>query len=160
MQAVKINHPTVANKFVSITIILIIFIVVALYVNNAYRAFQPAALPQGAVTISQNVLEEKYGLRVNLIAVTGAGGFIDLRLKIVDGEKARLLLADANNFPVLFTEKGNTLNAPDDTKSQKIEFISGGGLYIMYPNAGNAIQRGKPVTLMFGNTAVESINAN
>ena len=29
-------------------------------------------------TLPQSELEEKYGLRVNLVAVTGAGGFVDL----------------------------------------------------------------------------------
>ncbi len=63
------------------------------------RAFQAASLPNGTVVISQGTLEEKYGLRVNLIAVTAAGGFVDVRLKIVDGEKLKLLLADKNKFP-------------------------------------------------------------
>jgi hypothetical protein len=94
---------------------------------------------------------------VNLVAVTGAGGFVDLRLKIVDGEKAKLLLADKKNFPALFSEHGVTLNAPEDTKSQKIEFISSGNLFIMYPNSGNSIQRAESVTILFGDTALEPL---
>jgi len=161
MQAVKIDHPMATakstNKFIYFAFILVILLVIAIYVNNAYRALQPASLPQGTVTISQSVLEEQYGLHVNLVAVTGAGGFIDLRLKIVDGEKAKLLLADAKKFPVLFSEGGITLNAPEDTKSQKIEFITNGNLFIMYPNSSNAVQRGKPVRLLFGEIALEPI---
>jgi len=163
MQAAKANRsaPSVnsTNKIFYIIIILVSLLVVAIYVNNANKALQPAALPQDTVVISQSTLEEKYGLRVNLVAVTGAGGFVDLRLKIVDGEKAKLLLADSKNFPTLFTEKGITLNAPADTKSQTIEFISGGNLFIMYPNSGNAVQRTKPVTLVFGDIALEPIKA-
>ena len=163
MQAVKTNRPASSvnstNKIFYIIIILVSLLVVAIYVNNAKKALQPAALPQDTVVISQSTLEEKYGLRVNLVAVTGAGGFVDLRLKIVDGEKAKLLLADSKNFPTLFTEKGITLNAPADTKSQIIEFISGGNLFIMYPNSGNAVQRTEPVTLVFGDIALEPIKA-
>ncbi len=147
------------NKYIFTAIILVFLLIITLYVNNAKKALQPAALPQGTVVISQSTLEEKYGLHVNLVAVTGAGGFVDVRLKIVDGEKAKLLLADANNFPTIFTEKGITLNAPADTKSQTIEFISGGNLFIMYPNSGNAIQRTEPVTLVFGDVALEPIMA-
>jgi len=163
MQAVKSDRPVArpgsSNKNFSIVIILMILLVIAIYVNNAYRALQPAALRQGAVTISQSTLAEKYGLRVNLMAVTAAGGLVDLRLKILDGEKAKLLLADRKNFPTLLTEKGVALNAPADTKSQKIEFSSDGNLFIMYPNSGNAIQRGESVTILFGEIALEPISA-
>jgi hypothetical protein len=163
MEAVKTNSTSVpqnsSNKYISIAIILSVLLVVALYINNVSKAFQAASLPKGTVVISQGTLEEKYGLRVNLVAVTAAGGFVDVRLKIVDGEKLKQLLTDKSNFPALYTEQGVILNAPEDTKSQKIEFISGGNLFIMYPNAGNAVKLDSPVTILFGNIAVEPINA-
>ena len=162
MQAVKTDLPAApaksTNKYIYIAFILVILLVVAIYVNNAYRASQPATLPEGTVTISQGVLEEKYGLRVNLVAVTAAGGLVDLRLKILDGEKAKLLLADKKNFPSLFLENGVILNAPADIKSQKIEFTSGGIIFIIYPNSGNAVTPGSPATILFGETALEPIN--
>ena len=150
---------TLKNKYIYFAIIFAFFIVVALYINNAYQALKPPSLPSGTVTLSQSAFEEKYGLHVNLVAVTGAGGFVDVRLKMVDADKAKLLLADAKKFPSLFAKNGVMLTAPEDTKSQKIEFITGGGLYIMYQNGGNSVQRGDPVMLVFGDTAVESINA-
>jgi len=161
MQALKANRPAVTpnpiNKYFSFAIILIILVVVAIIINNAYRAFQPAPLPQGVVPISQSVLEEKYGLHVNLVAVTGAGGFVDLRLKILDGAKAKLLLGDKKNYPTIFTSDGITLNAPDDTKSQSIEYTAGNGVYIMYPNSSDAVKTGAPVQILFGDTALEPI---
>jgi hypothetical protein len=163
MQAIKSDRPRARPSsttiFISAAVILVILLIVALSVNRAFKALRPASLPQGMVTISQRVLEEQYGLRVNLVAVTSAGGFIDLRLKMVNGDKAKLLLADPKNFPSLFSEKGVTLNAPVDTKSQKIEFITGGNLFIMYPNAGNAVTQGSRVTIIFGDTALEPIDA-
>jgi hypothetical protein len=163
MQAVKTDRPAApaksSNKYIYIIFILAILLVVAIYVNNGYRASQPVSLPEGTVSISQNVLEEKYGLRVNLVAVTAAGGLVDLRLKVLDGEKAKLLLADKNNFPTLFLENGIILNAPADIKSQKIEFTSGGIIFIIYPNSGNSVKPGNPVTIILGETALEPINA-
>jgi hypothetical protein len=162
MQAVKTDHPAApgksSNKFIYIGFILVILLVVAIYVNNTYRAFQPASLPEDTVSISQGVLEEKYGLHVNLVAVTAAGGLVDLRLKVLDGEKAKLLLADEKNFPSLFLENGMILNAPADIKSQKIEFTSGGIIFIIYPNSGNVVKPGSPVTIILGETALEPIN--
>jgi hypothetical protein len=124
MEAVKANRTPVqhnsTNIYISIGIILSILVVVAIYINNVSRAFQAASLPKGTAVISQGTLEEKYGLRVNLVALTAAGGMVDVRLKIVDGEKFKTLLADRNNFPTLYTEQGVTLTAPEETKSQEI----------------------------------------
>ena len=163
MEAVKANPTQVPQKstsrLISIVIILSFIFVVALYINNASKAFQAVPLPKGTVVISRDTLEEKYGLHVNLVGVTAAGGMVDVRLKIVDGEKLKSLLVDKSNFPTLFTEQGVTLTAPEETKSQDIEFITGGNLFIIYPNAGNAVKQDTPVTLLFGNIAVEPINA-
>ena len=159
MQNVKVNNmaepQSRSNKIASFVLILTILITLGIFLSALFKS-QPK-LPATTV-ISQSVLEEKYGLRVNLVAVTGAGGFVDLRLKMVDGDKAKLLLGDKKNFPAVFTESGITLNAPKDTKSQKIEFITGGNLFIMYPNSGNAVLRDKPVTILFGDIALEPIN--
>jgi len=163
MQAVKNDHlespAKSSNKFIFIGFVFVIILIVAIFARNIYMAFQPPSLPQGTVTISQSILEEKYGLHTNLVAVTGAGGFVDVRLKIVDGSKAKLLLSDQKNFPSLFSKNGVILNAPEDTKSQEMKFDNGGNLFIMYPNSGNAVTRGSPVTIVFGDTAVEPINA-
>ena len=162
MQAVKVDRPAAptnsTNRLPLVVIILILLLVVGIYVNNAYTASQASALPKDMVTISQSTLEEKYGLHVNLVAVTGAGGFVDLRLKMVDAEKAKLLLADRKAFPALFTAHGTTLNAPEETKSQNLEFVSGRNLFIMYPNSSNAVRRGETIRLLFGDIALEAIN--
>jgi len=131
MQALKANRPAVTlnsstNKIFYIAIILVILLVAAIFINNAYRAFQPASLPQGTVSISQSVLEEKYGLHVNLVAVTGAGGFVDLRLKMVDGDKAKLLLGDKKNFPTIFSVDGITgvwIHYVEITTGDKLDFL-------------------------------------
>ena len=163
MEAVKANRTPVlqnsTSKYISIGIILTILLVVAIYINNVSRAFQAASLPKGTAVISQGTLEEKYGLRVNLVALTAAGGMVDVRLKIVDGEKFKLLLADKKNFPTLYTAQGVTLTAPEETISQEIEFATGGNLFIIYPNSGNTVKQDAPVTILFGNVAVEPINA-
>jgi hypothetical protein len=143
-------------KFISIAIILIILITAGIFLFSSLKT--PSKL--NAVVISQATLEEKYGLRVNLIAVTAAGGMVDLRLKILDGEKAKLLLQDKKNFPVLINSDGTiTLNVSEDTKSQAIKFEDGFDLFLLFPNTGNAVKPGTAVKLMFGDTAIESINA-
>jgi hypothetical protein len=158
MQAMKSDRPVArpnsTNKFISVAIILAILITAGLVVFNSY---QSKSTSPAATVILHSALEETYGLRLNLVAVTASGGFVDLRLKIMDGDKAKLLLADKKDFPSLVAENGVTLNAPADTKSQKIEFISGGNLFVMYPNSGNAVLQGSPVTILFGDIRLEPI---
>jgi hypothetical protein len=161
MQAVKTNPTPIprmkTRRWVFIALLALLLIAAAFGLNGRFSAIQAGRLPPGTVVISQTALEEQYGLRVNLLAVTAAGGLVDLRLKIVDGEKFKRLLADAKTFPVLRTSQGVLINAPAETKSQKIEYVSGGGLYVMYPNALNAIKQNTAVTILFGNIALEPI---
>ena len=112
-----------------------------------------------SIKVTQQTLEQKYGLRVNLVAVTASGGFVDLRISIVDGEKAKILLSDKKNFPTLVIGSRVILNAPDDVKSQEIRFENGGTMFIMYGNARGAVKQGTPVTILFGDVAVEPIDA-
>jgi hypothetical protein len=162
MQATNANRTPVQQKtntkFVSIAIIVSFLFIISLYISNAYRAFQSPSLPRGTLVISPVELEEKYGLRKPYCS-DGSRWFRDVRIKIVDGQKSKLLLADKQNFPSLYTEQGVVINAPEETKSQEIEFISGGNLFIIYPNSGNAITPETPVTILFGNLALEPISA-
>lgn len=163
MQGAKINSATVrpvSSKILLLAFILIVFVGIGLYANNVLKIFSPSSFPKGTIVISQSDLEEKYGLRVNLVAVTAAGGMVDLRLKIIDGEKAKFLLQDKKNFPVLLASDGNIqLNVPEETKSREIKFEDKGNLFLLFPNAGNAVKPGVPVTLLFGNIALDPIDA-
>ena len=113
---------------------------------------------QSATLMNIQAFEETYGLHVNLLALTAAGGMIDLRLRIVDGEKAKLLLQDKANFPVLVVDSsGNRLSVSEDVRSQKIQFEDGGGIFLIYPNSGNAVQPGSSLHIVFGDVRLESI---
>jgi hypothetical protein len=150
------------NKYVLFIIALIVLTGLGLYMNNIVRIFQAVSMPEpGTLTqISQAELEEQYGLRVNLVAVTAMGGLVDLRFKIVDGEKAKAFLQDANHFPSLWiSNSGARLTVPEETKSQEIQFEDDGNLFLMFPNARGIVKPGTPVTVRFGETQLEPIPA-
>jgi hypothetical protein len=122
------------------------------------RSSQAAAASSLSAPISPALLAEKYGLQVNLIGVTAAGGMVDLRLKIVDAEKARLLLQGGSNFPALRVDSNGTiLSVSDDTKAQEIKFENGAPIFLLFPNAHNSVKPGSAVTLLFGNIPLEPI---
>jgi hypothetical protein len=143
------------NKFFTPAIALIILIVAILVFFGLRKPSSSDSLE--LIPITESALEQQYGLRVNLVAVTGAGGFVDVRLKIVDGEKAKLLIADKNNFPALLVNDNLILNAPDDTRSQEIIFDDDENLFILYVNSASSVKRGSQLRILFGDIVLEPI---
>jgi hypothetical protein len=144
------------NKYFFPVIAFILLLIAGFYIYSNFYLHQ--TLPPSATLISQASLEEKYGLKVNLLAVTAAGGMVDLRLKIVDGEKAKLLLQDKKNFPVLLAGDQKTrLNTDEDTKSQVIKFDPEIGIFLMYPNGGNVVKPGSAISILFGDIQLEPV---
>lgn len=132
-------------------------LILVLLAALGFRLLRPFPAPAIPV-LSQDVMEQRYGLRVNLVAVTAAGGMVDLRLKFVNAQKARLLLEDKANFPALRVGEV-TLNPSAEDVSRKLLFEDGADLFLLYPNAEGAVKPGSQVTLVFGGLALEPIEA-
>lgn len=148
-----------SKKSFLIVLILMILAVIGSGTYYALKAPQAQPLPQAEVVFSQQMLAEQYGLGVNLIAVTFAGGMLDLRLRIIDGEKAKALLDDQSNFPALRAGNGVVLRASEDVTRQEIKFENNSNLFILYPNSQNVFKPGDPVTIIFGDMQVEPVTA-
>ena len=138
--------------------ILIGLLILIAFGTVAYGLASRRPVHSRPVKITQEELEQKYGLRMDLVAVTAAGGFVDVRIRMVNGEKAKTLLTDRKNFPALAVGKRVILQAPEDVKSQEIRFENDGTMFIMYPNSGGAVKRGTPVSILFGDIAVNPID--
>ncbi|RPI91960.1 MAG: hypothetical protein EHM40_02260 [Chloroflexi bacterium] len=161
MQSVQANHPAAnlsPKRILIFTSIFIALLFIARYVINTMRTPQGDTLPPGTVSISHKTLEEEFGLHVNLLAVTAGGGFVDVRLKILNSEKAKSLLQNPDNFPSLFIDNHTILGVSKEAGEQEIQFEDNGSLFIMFPNAGNAIKPGMRVRIMFGNIALEPMD--
>jgi hypothetical protein len=112
--------------------------------------------PKTAIaSISTGELEERYGARVSLIAVTAVGGLLDFRMKILDAGKAReLFLGQA---PCLMLDNRVILPPPEDSLSQIKQLQDGGMVVILYPNTNNAIKPGDKVTVLFDKLRLQPI---
>ncbi len=158
MKTITMSSQTRANKSLPFAIILTAIIGLVLIFGISLARPQKAAADLPA-PISLKTLEQQYGLRVNLVAVTAAGGMVDLRIKIVDAAKAKTLLQDKNNFPALRTDKGLVLTADKDTQSQGIKVEDNGDIFLLFSNRGNVVKQGSPVTVVFGSVSTEAIPA-
>ncbi len=124
------------------------------------RAIQPpGAASSGSDYISAQTLADEYGVRVNLIAVTAAGGLVDFRLKILDAEKAKLLFQDSGDAPRLLIGDGAAvLTAPEDSSSQLLGSLEDdGNIFLTFPNVGNVTQPGMSAIVAFGEIRLEPI---
>jgi len=156
---VRPSHPIFrSNKFLLIGIGLAVIASLSLYAFFTLRA-KTSALPAAIQAISQATLQEQYGLQVQLIAATAAGGMVDVRLKIVDPQKAQALLEDRAHYPALRAGRDSLIKASDDFVQQPIKFENGASIYSLFPNAGNLVKPGQPVTLVFGNLQLDPILA-
>lgn len=150
-----------SKKSVIIAIILVVLIVLGIYGFNAFRAARTTADQTEFTSVTQSMFEEKSGLRIQLLAVTAAGGLVDLRLQIVDAEKAKVFLDDHANYPALHAEGDIVLQTSEEAvaAAQDIQIENGKSIFIMFPNTGNVIKPGDPVNIIFGDLQLEAIQS-
>lgn len=107
---------------------------------------------RGIPPTSFKTLEEQYGVQVSQVAVSALNGIVDVRLKILDVEKANQLLE--NQIALLV---GDTLilspNMHRHTLKQGLPYI------VFYPNQQQLVHTGTPVSLVFGVIRSEPIAA-
>lgn len=139
--------------------IVLVLILAAVFVYQAWSARQMGAAPPGSKSLSVAELEEQYGLRVRLIGVTAGGGMIDFRLKILDVGKARGFLQDPANLPRLVVAESGEALLGTEGLGDDISWEEGGILFILFSNTGGAIQPGTPVIVEFGSLQLEPILA-
>ncbi|MCA9901402.1 MAG: hypothetical protein KC433_24625 [Anaerolineales bacterium] len=123
------------------------------------RGNRPSSGKATGDLISAQTLAEQYGIRVNLIGITAAGGLVDLRLKILDAEKASLLLQDSSDVPTLVVGNGAAvLVAPEDSTGQLLNnLMDDGNVFLAFPNVRNVLKPGMLVTVQFGELRLEPI---
>jgi hypothetical protein len=146
---------TPASRVNLLAAVALVTLVAATAVIVGY-AVRRAVTPPVTV-ISEQALAEQFGLHINVLALTAANGMVDLRLQVVDADKAASLLRDPANAPALVSAGGVTLSAAKEAHNLEELMKKDDMLYFMYGNAGNAVQSGAPVTVKFGATRLEPV---
>lgn len=112
-----------------------------------------------ARVVSAADLEQAYGMRVDLVAVTADGGLVDVRFTILDRDKAgRFLHADAGLPQLLLPDAGAVLRAPQ-RRAHKLKLVNGGSYFLLYPNSSGLVQEGVPVSVVIDELRLAPIAA-
>ena len=112
----------------------------------------------GTTLVTAEGMAARYGIHVNLIGVTAAGGLIEFRYQVVDPDKADRMIHDEKLLPIVVVEDtGATMviSRPHHTS----EITLGGTYFFLFANAHNAIHAGSKLTLVMGDSRIEHIVA-
>lgn len=100
--------------------------------------------------LSNEALQEEYGIQVSQATVTAMDSIVDVRMKILDREKAEQLIEDGH-FALLV---GDTLiQAPHVSRHMLVNKT----IIVMFPNQKNIVKSGTPVSIVFENLKAEPL---
>ena len=102
-------------------------------------------------------LADRHGVDVNLIAVTAAGGLIELRVQVTDPDKADASLRDLDQPPALIAEDTGATLVMSRPPHHRDQLELGGQYFFLLANAHNAIHKGEQVTFVVGDSRVEHL---
>ncbi len=98
-------------------------------------------------------LEEKYGVRISLVATSMMGSIVDVRIKVIDSEKAQALL---QNQTALLVGQEALILAPH-MHSHAAPRLKDGRIFAVFFPTQNLIRTGSEVSLVFGSVRVEPV---
>jgi hypothetical protein len=123
--------------------------------EKAAPAKVPVAWARPAV--STEGLVQRSGVKITQVALTGGGGLIDLRYKVIDPNKAHAL-HEPRTPPALVDERtGLVIDQLLMNHSHSGEFKPAVTYYLVFENIGNWVHRGSRVTVLLGNAQVEHV---
>ena len=98
------------------------------------------------------------GIQIAQVGLTAQGGMVDVRFKVLDAAKAKALLGNPANAPMLIAGGQPPLHPPHHAL-KGARFAPGQVFYILYPNARGAVQPGVEVTVAMGDARLGPVKA-
>lgn len=103
-------------------------------------------------------MEVQYGVQLAHVGLTAAGGLVDVRFKVLDAGKARVLLGNAAHMPMLVAGDNPPLMPPHHAL-KGARFGNGQVFFILYPNQRNAVRPGVDVAVAVGDVKLGPVKA-
>lgn len=128
---------------------------------EATKSLAPVAPQTAKIKVElppPSALETQYGIQITHIGLTASGGLVDCRFKVLDAVKAKALLGNPANAPMLIAGDKPPLMAPHNAL-RGARFGQGQVFYILYPNLRSAIKPGVEVTVAMGEARLGPVTA-
>ena len=105
-----------------------------------------------------NAMESESGIQITRVGLTASGGLVDVRFKVLDPAKARALLGNPANAPMLIANDNPPVMPPHHAL-EGARFAKDQVFYILYPNVRGAVQTGAPVMVAVGPVRLGPVTA-
>jgi hypothetical protein len=102
-------------------------------------------------------LADRLGVRITHVALTGGGGLVDLRFRVVDPDRAAGLHDPATPPAVIDEVSGVVVDALLMSHAHSGPYNAGETYYLVFENPGNLVHRGDTVTVLLGDVQVEHV---
>jgi hypothetical protein len=146
--------------------VLVCLAIIALYLVAPWDSAKPtpgadsvpaAPVAWGRSSVGEKGLEQLTGVAITQVAVTGAGGLVDLRFEVLDPALAGQI-HDPSTPPAVIDERtGLVVHDLFMNHAHSGAFHAGETYYFIFINPRNWIHRGSKVTVLLGDTAVEHV---
>jgi len=119
----------------------------------------PTPVPAGWArpAVAADDLGQASGVTITRVAVTGGGGLVDLRFRVVDPDRAHALHDAATPPAVVDESSGLVVHDLLMNHEHTGDFRAGATYYLVFNNPGNWVRRGAQVTVLLGNAQVEHV---
>ncbi|WP_426503214.1 hypothetical protein ACPPVO_37045 [Dactylosporangium sp. McL0621] len=107
--------------------------------------------------VNADGLVQRSGVKITQVAVTGDGGLVDLRFKVVDPERANTMHDPTTPPAVVDEESGLVVHQLFMDHSHTGPYKTGVTYYLVFNNPGNWVHHGSRVSVMLGNAQVEHV---
>jgi hypothetical protein len=152
------DHPTRVRRRRWVALVALVAILALGIGVRAWWAGRPVDVRDGTEVVTADGMAARHGISVNLIAVTAAGGLVELRYQVVDPDKAAPILHDPALAPVLVAEdSGRTLVMAAPPHRHGGDLKLGATYFFLIANAHNALRPGEQVTLVIGDARLEHV---
>jgi hypothetical protein len=125
--------------------------------SNAELTDVAVPVSWGRPVVTASGLASRSGVQITQLAMTGAGGLVDLRYQVVDPNEATTLHNPATPPALIDERTGLVIHQLFMDHAHKGTFKAGVTYYYVFINPDNWLQRGSKVTVLLGNAAVEHV---
>ena len=108
-----------------------------------------------SVPIDAASLKDQWGIEIWKVSVTGVGGLIDFRLRVLDESKAGPLLQEANERPVLISERTGASSQIVTAEDGRLTPLAGRVYIYFFGNTDRKFRSGDPITIIIGSVRLE-----
>lgn len=153
------SAPTHHVAGLMLLIVCLLLVCAWLVGEGVFKALSAEAASVPTPSLSPAGLREQHGLAVHFIKVAPDDGTVELRLRIVDGEKARQALVDPEQAPRLITtDTGQTLAGAAQWE-EGLDWEEGDVVTVRFLNGAGLVEPRTALNVAFGDRQLGPVPA-